>query len=124
LGIAYTYGQDLDRAQPLPEIAPLDVRYTLYGNYWSSKVQPELSIRYVADQSRISPEFGETRTPSFVLLDLKLAFQVTKGFSFDLGVQNLLDELYYEHLNRSVRGSGNPIFAPGRNILMHVNYTF
>jgi len=124
LGIAYTYGQDLDRAQPLPEIAPLDVRYTLYGNYWNSRVQPELSVRYVSDQSRISPEFGETRTPSFVLLDLKLAFQVTEGFSFDFGVQNLLDELYYEHLNRSVRGSGNPIFAPGRNFFMHVNYTF
>ena len=124
LGIAYTYGQDLERDEPLPEIAPLDIRYALYGSYLKDRLRPEVIFRYVADQSRTSSEFGETVTPSFALLDLKIGYQVTNSFSLSAGVNNLLDENYYEHLNRSVRGTNNPIYAPGRNIFANLNFTF
>ncbi|MFN2423684.1 MAG: TonB-dependent receptor domain-containing protein [Cryomorphaceae bacterium] len=124
LGIAYTYGQDLERDEALPEIAPLDIRYALYGSYLKDRLRPEVIFRYVADQSRTSSEFGETGTPSFALLDLKIGYQVTNSLSISAGVNNLLDENYYEHLNRSVRGTNNPIFAPGRNIFASVNFTF
>ncbi len=124
LGIAYTYGQDLERDEPLPEIAPLDIRYALYASYLNDRLRPEVIFRYVADQSRTSSEFGETITPSFALVDLKIGYQVTNSLSLSAGVNNLLDENYYEHLNRSVRGTNNPIFAPGRNIFANVNFTF
>jgi iron complex outermembrane recepter protein len=124
MGLAYTYGQDQERDEPLPEIAPLDFQYSLYGNYLKGRLRPEVTFRYVAEQSRISDEFGETATPSFSLLDLEIGYQVTKGLSFSVGVNNLLDENYYEHLNRSVLGTTNPIFAPGRNIFANLNLTF
>ena len=122
-GIAYTYGQDLERDEPLPEIAPLDIRYAIYGSYLKDRLRPEVTFRYVAEQSRTSPEFGETVTPSFSLLDFKIGYQITAGLSAKVGVNNLLDENYYEHLNRSVRGANAPIFAPGRNFFMNLNYS-
>ncbi len=124
LGIAYTYGKDLERDEPLPEIAPLDLRYALYGNYLKGRLKPEVTFRYVSEQSRISEEFGETVTPSFSLLDIKIGYQITNGLYANAGVNNLLDEDYYEHLNRSVRGTNDPIFAPGRNIFVNLSFTF
>lgn len=124
LGVAYTYAQDLERDEPLPEIAPLDFRYVLIGNYFDDKLQPELVFRHVLEQSRISTEFGETQTPSFSLLDLKLTYQITSAARVSAGVNNLFDENYYEHLNRSVRGSNTPIFAPGRNAFASINFVF
>ncbi len=124
LSLAYTHAQDLEREEPLPEIAPFDIRYSLYGSYLKNRLRPELLFRYVAEQSRISREFGETPTPSFALLDVKVGYQISEAFSFSVGVNNLLDENYYEHLNRSVRGTSNPIFAPGRNVFARANFTF
>lgn len=124
VGVAYTYAQDLERDEPLPEIAPLDFRYTLIGNYNKGKLQPELAFRHVMEQSRISTEYGETTTPSFSLLDVKLAYELTDTVRITLGVNNIFDDNYYEHLARSVRGNNLPIFAPGRNAFASINYVF
>ena len=123
-GIAYTYAEDLEREQPLPEIAPLDFRYTLSGNYLNGKLSPELTFRYVLEQSRISPEFGETETPSFSKLDLRVGYQFSKSGKITGGINNIFDEYYYEHLTRSVRGENLAIYAPGRNAYVSVNFVF
>ena len=84
-----------------------------------------MSFRYVLEQARISKEFGETPTPAFVLLDVKLSCQIHQMVRLTAGVQNLLNEHYYEHLNRSVRGNNpNPIYAPGRNFFLSLNLNF
>jgi len=124
LALAYTYAQDLERDEPLPEIAPLDLRYALLGSYFKGRLIPELTFRYVAEQSRVSDEFGENVTPSFSLLDVKVGYRLGSGLSLSAGVNNLLDENYFEHLNRSVRGTMDPIFAPGRNIFANLNWSF
>ncbi|NBB89530.1 MAG: TonB-dependent receptor, partial [Bacteroidetes bacterium] len=124
IGVAYTYGQDLERDEALPEIAPLDFRYSLIGSFLKDRLRPEMVFRYVAEQSRTSAEFGESVTPSFRLLDVKVGYQISSGLSVNAGVNNLLDENYFEHLNRSVRGANAPIFAPGRNVFVNLNFTF
>ncbi|TRX59021.1 TonB-dependent receptor [Fulvivirga sp. M361] len=124
LGIAYTYAQDLERDEPLPEIAPLDFRYTLRGNYLKNKLQTELIFRHVLEQSRIATEFGETVSPEFSLLDVKVYYKVSDTFKLSTGINNIMDENYYEHLNRSVRGAGGPIFAQGRNFFASFNLKF
>lgn len=120
--IAYTYGEDLEREDPLAEIAPLDLRFLLSGSYFSNRLKPYFTFRYVMEQSRISGEFGETVSPSFVLVDLGLSFQFTKSIRMTTGIQNLFDALYYEHLSRSVRdASALPIYAPGRCFFLSFN---
>jgi iron complex outermembrane receptor protein len=124
IGLAYTYAQDLERDEPLPEIPPLDFRFVLRGSYLKDKLRPEFSLRHVLQQSRISTEFGEMATPAFTLLDIQMAYAFSEKIRISAGVNNLLDENYFEHLNRSVRGSNEPIFAPGRNFFVHVNFSF
>ena len=125
LSAAYTYGQNKVLDQPLPEIAPMDIRYALSGSYVNGKLVPEVSLRYVLTQDRISTEFGETETPSFTIVDASIGYKASKLLNATLGVQNLFGTAYYEHLSRSVRGtSPRPIYAPGRNIFISVLVNF
>jgi iron complex outermembrane receptor protein len=120
LNIAYTFGEDKVRNNPLPEIAPLDFRYSLRGNFIQNSLHPSLSFRYVMQQDRVSENFGETRTPSFSLLDFRLSYQITKYLGTTMGIQNILDEAYYEHLNRFVKGQPYPIYDRGRNFFFSI----
>lgn len=125
LTIAYVYAENLVSNSPLPEIPPLDMRFTLSGEYFKDRLKPELLFRYVLEQNRIAEGYGETSTPSFNLLDFKIAYVFTKNHHLALGVQNLFDRAYYEHLNRSVRNTDQvPIYAPGRNIYLSFTLNF
>lgn len=124
LGFAYTYAQDLHRNQALPEIPPMDFRYVLKGHYVDGKICPELSIHHALAQNRISEEFGETVTPGFTVVDLKMGYCATDKLVLSVGVNNLMDVAYYEHLSRSVKGTSMRIYAPGRNIFFNLNYKF
>jgi iron complex outermembrane receptor protein len=117
LGIAYSYGQDLGKNAPLPEISPMDLRYDISGIFMEERLEAEAGIRYVLGQNRISSEFGETETPAFSLLNVKVSYRILAYLRATVGVQNLLDVAYYEHLNRRVAGQPEPIYAPGRNFI-------
>jgi len=105
-------------------VAPFDFRYSLSGSFWSGKLAPELRFRQVATQRRVSAPFGETRTPGFSLLDLRLAYSPSPWLRLDLGASNLFDVHYYEHLSRPVAASQVPIYAPGRNFYASASLTF
>ena len=124
LAVAYTYAQDTERDEPLPEIAPLDVRYSLCGKFFDDRLRPLIKIRSVADQSRISTEFGETITPGFTLLDVDVSYTFTTHLKVQIGANNILDKTYYEHLNRSTAGMNPlPLNAQGRNLYLAISYT-
>ena len=120
MSLAYTYGQDEVGNEPLPEIAPLDIRYTLWGSYLDDRLTPMVTFRHVMQQDRVSIAFGETETPAFTLVDLGVTWQIQKNLGLAARVKNLFDVAYYEHLNRSVRGESRAIYAPGRNIYLSV----
>ncbi|MCH8525207.1 MAG: TonB-dependent receptor, partial [Balneolales bacterium] len=56
--LAWTYGENLDSNEALPEIAPLDLRYRVGLILWDGRVHPELSVRHVRAQDRVSESFG------------------------------------------------------------------
>ncbi len=89
--VAYTYAQDLVLDEPLPEIAPLDLRFQLSGVYLKKRLLPSVTFRHVIEQDRISGEFGETTTPSFSLINLGITYRVSSMIGISAGVQNLLD---------------------------------
>jgi iron complex outermembrane recepter protein len=124
LNMAFTYGEDRVRKEPLPEIAPLDIRYTLNGHFLENKVNPMLSFRYVLQQDRISRKFGETKTPSFSLLDLGISYQMLDYLKTTVGIKNVFDQAYYEHLSRSVRGTNRNIYAMGRSFYLTIAFDF
>jgi iron complex outermembrane receptor protein len=124
LNIAYTYGEDRKRNEPLPEIAPLDLRYVLSASYLNNTLLPVITYRYVLEQDRISQAFGETKTPSFSLLDIAITYQFSDFIGGSIGVENVFDELYYEHLNRFIRNQPYPVYAPGRNFYLSLFIDF
>jgi len=116
--VAYTYGKNKDRNQPLAEIPPLDLRYALGGHFFKEKFHTEFMLRHVIKQNRISSDFGETPSPAFSLLDFKASYSISDKMQVIAGVRNMFDEAYYEHLNRSVKGSQQSINAPGRSFYL------
>jgi iron complex outermembrane receptor protein len=124
LDLAYTIGQDMKTSDPLPEIAPLDISLRIFGHYLKNKLNPEVRFRYVAKQDRISEEFGELATPSFSLLDAKINYKISKILSTSIGVNNILDQAYYEHLSRAIKGTNTPIYAPGRSAFVSLIISF
>lgn len=114
--VAYTYGENLSANEALPEIAPLDLRYAVTGSHFNDKLLTAFRIRHVMAQNKVSPSFGENATPKFTIVDVDASYAFHSKISFKLGVQNLFDQAYYEHLNRPFGPERTPLFAPGRNI--------
>lgn len=121
---AYTYGQDLPHQEALPEIAPLDLRYSLQGKHLDGKLTSLLRWRAVSAQKRVSSRFGEPTSPGFHLLDLEAAYRLWPALTVRASVHNLLDQTYYEHLNRPIRTQGAPLYAPGRNVRLMLSVDF
>lgn len=116
---AFSRGQDLVRDEPLPEIPPLDLSYTLMGSYLGDRLRPEVSMRHVSKQDRVSAAFGEGTTPGFQVLDLQVSWEWAPHWLLSASVENLLDEAYYEHLSRATRGAqARPIYSTGRNLML------
>jgi iron complex outermembrane receptor protein len=123
--LVYTYGKNKVDDEPLPEIPPLEFRYRLMGNFFKDKLHPEIMWRAVQKQDRIATSYGETKTPGFNVVDAKISWLVNKAITTTCGVQNLLDEAYYEHLARSVRGpEARPIYSPGRSFYVTLTFSF
>ncbi|MDF2158264.1 TonB-dependent receptor [Algoriphagus sp. CAU 1675] len=124
LNVAYTYAKDLELNAPLPEIAPMDLRYSLQGNFIQNKLQTRLSLRHVLAQNRISETFSELKTPEFTLLDWDASYAISNQIQVKGGVQNLLDQAFYEHLSRPIGINKIPLYSPGRNVFLMVSIKF
>jgi len=117
----YAWGENTTNNTPLPQIAPLEGRinlryiqdrYTL-GAYW----------RIVDGQSRISEREGNIvgydnkKSTGFGTLSLNGTYNLTEGVDLSVGVDNVLDRTYTEHLNKmGASGTGLPTDEQFNNI--------
>lgn len=123
MAIAYTFAEDSQTKNPLPEIAPLDFRWK-----WEANLSPVLLVikyRFVGAQNRINPDFGELKTPDFSLLDFQLQYRPFSNASFNFEILNVFDRAYAEHLNRTLNTNNQKrIFMPGRSFNLTFSYEF
>ncbi len=121
--LAYTRAQNLDWNEPLAEVPPLETQ--LGAKYESELAWTELRIRMVAEQNRVSTQFGENTTPGFTTVDLRAGMQPLKGLNIGVGVLNIFDVNYFEHLNRTFRNMSaqSVIYEPGRNVTVFLKYS-
>lgn len=106
----YVYGRDAD-SEPLPQMPPLKLSYSLHQQLHGWSFQPE--VIWSSAQNRTSVKFNERNTDSFFLANLG----VSKSLRMEAGVlragvsvNNLFDKAYREHFDI---GS---ILRPGRSI--------
>src|SRR5690606_12852818 len=111
----YAWGENTTDHTPLPQISPLEARinlryiqddYTL-GAYW----------RLVDSQNRISLNEGNIvgydnkKSAGFGTLSLNGTYHVMEGVDLSVGVDNVFDRTYTEHLNKmGASGTGLPTY--------------
>ena len=120
----YVEGKNRARNEPLPSIPPLESRSGIRLHQASENPMwaVEFSARIVNDQDRVAASLVEVVTPGFTTFDLRAYSQMTENLLVTVGVENLFDRFYQEHLDPHtvpLTGSGFAnygVYQPGINI--------
>lgn len=100
----YAWGKNTTDHTALPQIAPLEGRFNL--RYVEDKYNVGLLWRVVAKQDRISKDEGTIvgydlgKSKSFNTLSLNATYNLTQDVDLSVGIDNLFDKAYAEHLNK------------------------
>jgi iron complex outermembrane receptor protein len=129
----YAWGENTSDNTPLPQISPLEGRFNL--RYTQEKYTLGALWRMVAAQNRISKDQGNIvgydlgESSGFGTLALNGTYHVREGLDLSVGIDNILDKTYNEHLNKA--GSAGFGFAAdeqfnniGRNYWARVSMKF
>lgn len=124
--VAYVYTENKDLNESLPLTPPLVTRLKL--SYEKNKFWANIQYNLTARQPKISRSFDEIPTRGYELMDVKAGFKPIEKVNIGVGVLNLFDQYYNNHLTfafNNLAGFGRtPITEPGRNFTLFVNYNF
>jgi iron complex outermembrane receptor protein len=123
--LAYAWGRNASSGEPLPQMPPLEVRLGLeytrgawsVGGLWRI-VAPQ--HRYTLGEGNVvGQDFGPSA--GFGVLSLHTQYKVSKAVQISVGVDNVLNKAYAEHLNLAGNaGFGYPanvsVTEPGRTV--------
>lgn len=129
----YSWGENTDDHQPLPQMPPLEARLNLtweQGDWSTSGL-----LRMVSPQHRVAINEGNVvgkdfdSSAGFAILSANAAYNVTRNLKLSSGIDNLLDKTYSEHLNLAGNSSfgyssNTPVNEPGRTVWAKMNLTF
>jgi iron complex outermembrane recepter protein len=129
----YAWGENTSDNTPLPQISPLEGRVNL--RYIQDKYTLGALWRVVDRQNRISVDQGNivgydlAESSGFATLSLNGTYHVRDGVDLSVGVDNVFDKSYSEHLNKA--GSAGFGFAAdeqfnniGRNYWARIGLKF
>jgi iron complex outermembrane receptor protein len=126
---AYVHADNTDDNRPLPQIPPLNGRLQLarYSGSWDVGAR----LRWADKQSRVDddPATGSgldaRETPGYGVLDLFARLSGPTLGELGIGIDNLLDKTWADHLNRGNQDPFNPdpvqVNEPGR--ILWVNWS-
>ena len=123
-GLNYLWGQDTELNEPALGVTPISVQTGLRYESQSLPLFMEGTLHLVDEQDRVATTRGETATDGYTTLDFITGFTVWKNVSLQLGVNNLLDANYVNHLNAKNPFTGNAIAEPGRYFFADLNIRF
>jgi iron complex outermembrane recepter protein len=123
---AWLRGEDKTLDEPLLGVSPLRGDLRLRWSGGASATFMEGGVRGVASQDRISTTRGEIQTPGYTTIDLQggLALPIPRQPTLRVGVQNLLDKGYVNHLNARNPFTGLAIEEPGRVLFARLSVAF
>ncbi len=132
--LAYARGEDRDSGRPLPQMPPLEGRFSADwdNGTWSAGAL----VRVVDGQARVAEGYGNVvgqdigPSAGFATLALNAGYRFASGVQLTAGVDNLFDRAYSEHLNLAGNADfGYPADAvrinePGRTAWLRVGYSW
>lgn len=103
LDVNYVRGKNTDSNDDLYAIMPLNAKLALINGYgqWKNRVQ----TRLVENKTHVQAIRHEIETPGYVLLDFYTSYE-WKKVRLDLGLENVLDKLYYDPTGGAYLGQG------------------
>ncbi len=114
--LSYVRGRNLDSNTDLYRIAPL--RLTLRTAHSAGAWSNTLIARLAARQDKIAHYApaalnDEKTTPGFAVVDWRAQWRPDKSVKLNIGIDNVFDKLYYDHLGgiNQVAGSDIPVNA-------------
>ena len=126
LDAAWLRGEDRQLDEPLFGIAPpwvgLGVRWSPKGPLQSLWV--DLGATWVDEQDRVSQSRLERPTPGYETVSLGAGYTVRERWQLEIGVSNLTDEAYSDHLATLNPFTGRRIEEPGRTFHGRVRVAF
>jgi iron complex outermembrane receptor protein len=124
VGLLYNWGEQVEDNSPLAEIQPLLFNLMARTPRYRSFAGRFL-YQYAARQDRVDESLNESPTESWQRVDIGVDME-TGHFVLALGVENLLNELYAQHLSylRNPFSSGLAVYEPGRTIRITVTFVF
>lgn len=103
LDVNYVRGKNTVSHDDLYAIMPLNAKLALLhaDGAWKSRVQ----TRMVSKKSHVQAIRNENETPGYMLLDIYTSYEWKKA-RLDLGLENLLDKLYFDPTGGAYLGQG------------------
>ncbi len=126
--ISYVRGIDRDNGDNLYRIAPLHGAINLDHHLggWESNIE----LRMVRKQDKVARYNDEPRTPGYALLNLRTGYTFPSRIGVQVGIENMLDKRYADHLggiNRVLSSDvevGERIPGAGRFVYAQASYRF
>ncbi len=124
---AYTLADDIEQSlaaigvnEPVLGIPPFEVRSRLRYTGGSALFFAEVEMRNVGPQDRVAASRLEAPSPGFTTFSLRGGLKLPKRLSLDVGIENLTDKFYFEHLNSLNPFTRERIPELGRNVFVGV----
>ncbi len=124
---AYTLADDIEQSlaaigvnEPVLGIPPFEVRSRLRYTGGSGLFFGEFEMRNVGPQDRVAASRLEAPSPGFTTFSLRGGLKLPKRLSLDVGIENLADKFYFEHLNSLNPFTRERIPELGRNVFVGV----
>jgi len=113
-----TVADDRELLEPVQGIAPLEMASAIRYRTRSSRFWAEYGMRNVRDQRRVSATRLETPSPGFTLHGARCGADLWTGATLHVGMENIGDKYYYEHLNSLNPFTGQRVPEMGRTLTL------
>ncbi|MFW6192870.1 MAG: TonB-dependent receptor domain-containing protein [Gemmatimonadota bacterium] len=121
---AYLWGEDVTLDEPALGVSPWRGDLGVRWDPMADGAFVEVTGRIVADQERVSSTRGEVSTPGYRTADVQAGLPLPRGVTARVGVTNLFDEAYANHLNARNPFTGFAVPEPGRVFFARVSVPF
>jgi iron complex outermembrane receptor protein len=128
---AFVRGKNSSDGRDLPEIPPLELTGAVRADYGIDHPWwVEFGGRFADRQKKVNEAFPEDETGSFAVFHLSGGVTLREALKVELGIENLFDRDYNEHLTREAflaegdLEAGDEIPAPGITFYASVRWEF
>ncbi|MEL7833118.1 TonB-dependent receptor [Fodinibius sp. Rm-B-1B1-1] len=120
----YLWGKDTKLDEPALGVSPLSGSAGFRYDFVEWPLFLESTAEFVGKQDRVATARGETSTGGYTVVDLLGGWTFGNNISLQMGVKNLFDHQYVNHLNAKNPFTMSPIAEPGRVFFGDVSIRF